>query len=117
MLLRMFRLLRIPRIFRLFRMFKQLYILVTGFMESFGAIFWVSVLCSLCLYVCAIVLTRMLGHPAKEALKEEKPGDPSEEEANIFLKSRSGDIKLSMFSLFELMAHPDMAPYEIIFEQ
>lgn len=101
-LLRMFRLLRIVRIFRIFRMLKQLYMLVHGFIEAASAVFWVSILCALCLYVCAIVLTRVLGRPAEDDAHAE------------FFQEHFGSIFISMLSLFELMAHPNMEEYRVV---
>jgi len=110
-LLRIFRLLRILRIFRLFKMFKQLYMLASGFIEATAAIFWVSVLCALCLYVCAIMLTRLLGHPALKTRK----ADPDGEHPNVdFMLLHFGDVEKSMFTLFELMAHPNIEEYSLV---
>lgn len=113
MVLRVFRLLRILRIFRLFRMLKQLYILASGFVEATTAIFWVSFLTAICLYICAIMLTRLLGHPAEAALRKGS-GSGEDETSNLFLLAHFGDIKASMFTLFELMAHPNIEEYQVV---
>lgn len=95
---RLCRLLRILRLFRLFKMFKALYMLASGFADSSVAVFWVSVLCSLCLYVCAVFLTRTLGQPTDEG--EHASSD------QIFYKENFGSVPRAMFTLFELMANP-----------
>lgn len=94
-IVRMCRLLRILRLFRLFKMFKQLYMLASGFADSSVAVFWVSVLCSLCLYVCAIFLTRTLGKVATGKNPE-------------FYNLKFGSVPMSMFTLFEIMADPNL---------
>lgn len=86
------RLLRILRLFRLFKMFKQLYMLASGFADSSVAVFWVSVLCSLCLYVCAVFLTRTLG-----------------KQKGSMYQDKFGSVLISMFTLFELMADPNLS--------
>lgn len=111
---RAFRLLRIMRVFRLFKMLTQLYTLVMGFMESLVSVFWVSVLASLCLFICGVFLTRMLGRPlGLELLLENK--DLSEDEASDahFYKDSFGTVPQSMFTLFTLMATPDLSRMEI----
>lgn len=93
--IKMCRLLRILRLFRLFKMFKQLYMLASGFVDSSVAVFWVSVLCALCLYVCAVFLTRTLGQ-----------GESEQKQDTAFYKEKFGTVPMSMFTLFELMADP-----------
>lgn len=122
-ILRVFRLLRILRIFRLFRMLKQLYILASGFVEATSAIFWVSLLTALWMYICAIMLTKLLGQPARAALRAETRGNGEdadngyERETNLFLREHFGDIKASMFTLFELMAHPNIEEYQVVIQK
>merc|ERR1719353_2521059 len=89
-LMRVFRLLRILRIFRLFRMIKQLYMLASGFVEALQAAFWVSVLCGVGLYTCAIVFTRFIGRAEMEKDNPDK-----------FLVTKFGSVGTSMFTLFE----------------
>merc|ERR1719305_2168367 len=86
-LLRVFRLLRILRIFRLFRMIKQLYMLASGFVEALQAAFWVSVLCSVGLYVTAILFTRFIGRAALESDHPDK-----------FSLKHFGSVGASMFT-------------------
>lgn len=100
MIIKACRLLRILRLFRLFKMIKPLYMLASGFLESAGAVFWVSVLCGLGLYICAIFLTRTLG-----AL---------EGKDNEIYALKFGTVLHSMFTLFELMSNPDLDSMEQI---
>merc|ERR1719335_1757806 len=108
-LLRTFRLLRILRVFRLFRMLKQLYLLATGFAEALSAVVWVSLMLFLCLYVCAIVLTRMC------APQYQHEGVDVPEERLEFGEEHFGTIMQSMFTLFALMAHPNLETVEAMF--
>lgn len=92
--IRLCRLLRIMRLFRLFKMFKQLYMLASGFADASEAVFWVSVLCALFLYVCAVFLARTMGQ-----------GEDTDA-MSPFWKEKFGSIPTAMFTLFELMADP-----------
>lgn len=56
LLFRIIRLLRILIIFRIVRFLKQLYLLAFGLAEAAQAVFWVTVLMTFVLYVCAIIL-------------------------------------------------------------
>merc|ERR1719316_1939540 len=60
---RMVRLMRILRIFRLLKFLRRLYLLAVGLVEAAKAIIWVSILMSVMLYVCGIVLVRTIGRP------------------------------------------------------
>jgi len=97
LLMRTFRLLRLLRIIRIFRLMKQLYLLANSLLEAASAVSWVSVLCVLILYVCAIVLTRLVGQPDSD--------DPLAAEFRI---EAFGSVPQSMLSLFRIMAFPDM---------
>lgn len=98
------RLLRVLRLFRLFKMIKPLYLLASGFLDSSVAVFWVTVLCGLGLYICAIFLTRTLGQMNLQ-------GDAE------VLAPRFGTIPHSMLTLFELMSNPDLKSVEQIMLQ
>jgi len=103
--LRLFRILRVLRVLRLVRFLKQLYLLVYGFMEGTVAVFWVSILASACIYVCSIVLVRAYGRPVED--------DPHYE----FFASHFGSIPRTMFTLFEIMASPNLGSYrDVIFD-
>jgi hypothetical protein len=98
-LFRIIRLLRILRIFRIIKFLKHIYMLAFGLVEAVKAIFWVSVLMSFVLYVCAIVLVKWVGQiPAT---------DPNRE----FLNYHFGGIIGCMLTLFTLMAAPDLSVY------
>lgn len=104
-LMRLFRLLRILRIFRIFRVLKQLYLLAASMLEAASAVLWVSFLCSLIMYICSIITTRLVGKP--------DPGDPQAD----FREAHFGSIAASMLTLFELMAYPDMEKFRPVYEQ
>merc|ERR1719387_2394852 len=69
-------------------------------LEAFSAVLWVSVLCGLCYYVCAIVLTRIVGHSEDD--------DPDHD----FRALHFGTISKTMLSLFELMSNPDVTRFK-----
>jgi len=101
-LFRIFRVLRILRIFKIMRFLKQLYMLAFGLALAATAIAWVTVLMIFVLYVCSIVLVRTIG-------RTEAP-DPKAE----FLVHNFETIPSSMFTLFTLMAQPDLTHYRAI---
>jgi voltage-gated sodium channel len=103
--IKMLRLLRLVRLVRLIRMFKQLYMLATGLLESLQAIFWVTMLCGLFLFTCAIVLTQGIGHGSTSM----------SEEANGFCKKKFGSVTTSMMTLFDVMASPDFGLLSSVF--
>lgn len=105
LLMRTFRLLRLLRLFRLFRIMKQLYLLAHSMMEAASAVVWVSVLCVMILYVCAIVITRLVGQPSAD----EEDSNPL---INEFRIEHFGSVPTSMLSLFRLMAFPDMERFK-----
>jgi len=128
-ILRMVRLLRILRIVRLIRMFPQLQMIAVGFAEAMSAVLWLTVMTCIVLYICAVALTRILGHPAKAntngCLAGGQGGDDEigpEAEASMreldpFLCKRFGDIRTSMFTLFEIMVHPKIEEYRAVMDQ
>ncbi|CAE7649004.1 SCN3A [Symbiodinium pilosum] len=102
-LMRVFRLLRILRIFRIFRVMRQLHILASSLFDAVQSVFWVSVICVLILYICAIVLTRLVGHPVD--------GDP----LALVKQEYFGSLGSSMLTLFELMAFPNMDRFQPVY--
>lgn len=86
-------------------MFKQLYLLASGFVESSVAVFWVSMLCGIMLYVCSIFLTRSIGHEVHDSSF-----------LGRFCKQHFGTIPLSMITLFELMSSPDLEKMEVLID-
>jgi len=103
MVMRTFRLLRILRIFRMFHLLKQLHLLATGLFDALSSMFWMMVLCGLLVYVCAIVLTRLVGRA-----DESDPLAP-------FKKQYFGSMSATMLTLFQLMAYPDMEKFKVIY--
>lgn len=108
LLLRIFRLLRILRIFRIFRVLKQLYLVATSLAEAASAVLWVGILAGLIVYVCAIIVTRLIGQPLKDGSHESTYLDDFREE-------HFGTVITSMVTLFKLMALPDMERLEPVF--
>jgi voltage-gated sodium channel len=109
LLMRTFRLLRILRIIRIFRLMKQLYLLAKSMLDSFSAVFWVSFLCALILYICAIVITRLIGQP--------NTSDDQSPFLDEFRIERFGSVKTTMLTLFRLMAFPDMEPFKPVYNK
>lgn len=64
-LLRLLRMMRILRVLRLFKMFKSLAVIMTAFIRAINIVMWVGLLTIIIDYVCAIFLTRTVGHRAK----------------------------------------------------
>jgi len=110
LLMRTFRLLRLLRIIRIFRLMKQLYLLANSMLEAASAVVWVSVLCVLILYVCAIVITRLVGHPDSD---DDKLDNPMLDQFRI---EHFGTVGSSMLTLFRLMAYPDMEKYKPVYD-
>jgi len=77
-----------------------LYLLAFGLAEAAQAVFWVTILMTFVLYVCAIILVRTVGNPSET--------DPH----HTFLRSRFGAIPRAMLTLFELMASPNLPEYQ-----
>jgi len=84
---------------------KQFYLLVAGFVDAVSSVMWVTLLCALILYICAIMLTRMLGRPDKD-------DDLAQVKEQYF-----GSIATSMLTLFQFMAYPDMEKFEPLYSQ
>lgn len=105
-MVRLLRVLRVLRIIRIVRFLKQLYLLAYGFIEGSVAVFWVALLVSLVLYMCALVLVRTYGHVESD----------TEDERQVFGEHFS-NIPESMFTLFELIVAPNLAAYrKVMFE-
>lgn len=91
-MLRILRLMRVLRVLRLFKMFKSLAMIMSAFMRAFNIVMWVAVLTLIIDYVCAIFLTRVVGH------NHAKWGDRSGDVEEWF-----GTIPKSMRTLFIVM--------------
>lgn len=94
-------------------MLKSLYTLVMGFIESLVSVFWVSVLATLCLFICGVFLTRTLGRPLGLEPLQKDNLDDSEREDALFYEECFGTVPRSMFTLFTLMATPDLTRMQI----
>lgn len=110
MLMRTFRLMRILRIFKIFKVLKQLYLLASGMIEAMSAVFWVSVLCGLIVYICAIMTTRLIGRPEATGRSKEVSHWMN------FRQDHFGTVGVSMVTLFELMAYPDMEKFKPVYK-
>jgi len=95
---RMLRVFRVLRLIRIIRFLKQLYLLAYGFIEGTMAVFWVTLLASLILYVCAVMLVRIYGQA------ESKDGY-DELDLQVF-ETKFGSIPKTMCTLFELISTP-----------
>jgi len=105
-IVRLLRLLRVLRIIRIVRFLKQLYLLAYGFIEGTMAVFWVTLLASFMLYICAVILVKVYGH-----------SEGKNEEEHIFFSEHFGNIPRTMCTLFELISAPTLAAYkDILFD-
>lgn len=59
--LRMMRILRVARMVRFLKVFKELWLIISGIIDSVKTIFWVSVLLALLLYISALLITQVVG--------------------------------------------------------
>jgi voltage-gated sodium channel len=113
LLLRTFRLLRLLRIIRIFRLMKQLYLLANSILEAFSAVVWVSILCVLIIYICAVIVTRLVGQPAADGATVHNFSNPATDQFRI---DHFGSVPTSMLTLFRLMAFPDMEKYKPVYD-
>lgn len=104
LLMRTFRLLRLLRIIRIFRLMKQLFLLANSMVEAASAVFWVSVLSVLILYVAAVVVTRLVGQPGL--------GTHDAPLLDEFRVEHFGTVPTSMLTLFRLMTFPDLEQFK-----
>jgi len=94
-LFRFMRVIRLMRLFRLIRLCKGLYLIVQGFVNSIGALFWVTVLLGIALYTSSIYLTTLVGHNVEYDMMYE-PG--------YFDRTRLyGSIARTQLSLFQIL--------------
>lgn len=92
-LMRLLRILRILRVIRIFRMFRELTLIAQAFINAFSSVCWIGTLVIIVDYICAVFLTRTLGHKASEW------GDEHEEDIEMWF----GSIGSSMYTLFMIM--------------
>lgn len=83
-----FRCARIIRLFRLLRIFRELSTIAEGFLKALHSVAWISITLSMFVFVCAIVITRVLGHTATKGSSIE-----------IWF----GTVEASMLTLFEMV--------------
>jgi len=86
---RMIRIVRLVRNVRLLRMFRELWMVVRGFFDSLASLGWVSLLLTMCCYICAVYLVMVVS----------KTDDASER----WFESRQyiGTVFKTMWSLLE----------------
>jgi len=95
--LRVIRMLRLARLIRLLKVFKELWLVVSGLIESMKTLGWVSVLLVLFVYVCGIFLTMQVGHNP-ERYEEYKKLSGGWDHEEYF-----GTVARSMYSLFQIL--------------
>merc|ERR1719301_417462 len=95
--LRVIRMLRLVRLIRLFRVFKELWLVVSGLMESMRTLGWVSILLVLFVYVCGIFTTMQIGHNA------DIYGDYKLLSGGWDAQEFFGTVSRSMYSLFQVI--------------
>ena len=99
------RLLRIVRTFRVFRILKQLDLLAYGFVEALQADLWVTVLCTVCPCVAAIVVMRILNGF--------NVGQHDREEREVFVQEHFATNHVTMQTLLEFKAHANVEEYRL----
>lgn len=109
---RILRALRLARILRLLRFFKELWLLVSGVINSLRTLAWAWLLIVLIIYIFGIFTTRTLGQTYGCALKdrerllmEEDVDDSSRflEECDPEMDVYFGTVPLSMFTFFQII--------------
>lgn len=94
--MRVARLLRLARIFRLLRFFKELWLLVSGFVNSIRTLAWAWLLIVLIIYIFGILATRTLGQQYGCRVDSSKGCDPEMDEY-------FGTVPESMFTFFQMI--------------
>lgn len=62
---RLVRVMTVGRLVRILMMFKDLWVVVSGFVEAVKTLFWVSILLVFVLYICAVFVTIQIGQNAE----------------------------------------------------
>lgn len=91
---------RVLRCLRLFRLIPQLEEVVLALLDIFGKFFWAFVVLFMFLFICAVCLTRLLGHA--EALGEREGLENVRQEVLRKVGVQFGDMPHSLFTLFQL---------------
>lgn len=94
--MRIARLLRLARIFRLIRFFKQLWLLISGVINSIRTLAWAWLLIVLIIYIFGILATRILGQAYGCRLDSSQGCDP---EMDMYF----GTVPESMFTFFQMI--------------
>mmetsp|Transcript_25401 Transcript_25401/g.46086 ORF Transcript_25401/g.46086 Transcript_25401/m.46086 type:complete len:607 (+) Transcript_25401:76-1896(+) len=61
-MLRFVRMMRLARLLRLLRLFKELWLMVSGLLQSLKTLGWICLVTFLLCYACAIIATTVIGH-------------------------------------------------------
>jgi len=94
--LRVAKMFRLVRLIRLLSMFKELWLVVSGLIQSLRTILWVSVLILMVVYVLAIILTMQVGQSPKFDDYYKKSGGWDH-------RRYFGSVPKSMFTLFQIV--------------
>lgn len=95
--LRVVRMMRLVRLIRLLKVFKELWLVVSGLMDSMRTLGWVSVLLILFVYVCGIFTTMSVGHNA-DVYSDYKLLSGGWDHEEYF-----GTVARSMYTLFQII--------------
>lgn len=95
-IIRVIRMARLVRLIRLMTMFKELWLVVSGLMQSLRTIMWVFVILLLILYIVAIITTMQIGHNEIYDLYAKKSGGWDH-------RKYFGSVPKSMLTLFQIM--------------
>merc|ERR1719428_2251090 len=95
--LRVIRMMRLVRLIRLLKVFKELWLVVSGLMDSMRTLGWVSVLLILFVYVCGIFTTMSVGHNA-DVYSDYKLLSGGWDHEEYF-----GTVARSMYTLFQIL--------------
>jgi len=88
---------RLVRLIRLLKVFKELWLVVSGLMDSMRTLGWVSVLLVLFVYVCGIFTTMQVGHNA-DVYSDYRLLSGGWDHEEFF-----GTVARSMYSLFQII--------------
>jgi len=94
--LRVVKMARLCRLIRLLSMFKELWLVVSGVMQSLRTIMWVAVIILMIVYVIAIVMTMQVGHNPMFDLYFKKSGGWDH---RMFF----GSVPRSMLTMFQVV--------------
>lgn len=126
--MRVAKLLRLARIFRLLRFFKELWLLVSGVLQSVRTLMWMWTLVLIVVYVFGIFMTRIVGQPHGCALLPKSAGHSLLVECEVddgihdrcdsetgrpvcdtMMDQYFGTVAQSMLTLFQMITTEDWA--------